>query len=117
MLKSNCKAVKTAIREFIIDYLRNGTDFENDDDFGLVRNYYEELMRNLHGDKWHPTDMDKVMYHLDCGGWECGTYARRMLLKDWLRETDDEAFRFTDTKVDEQFKYLVAREILAMAHA
>ena len=117
MLKSNCKQVKTAIREFILDYLHNGTDFEIEDDLALVRAYYDTLMHDLRRNEWYPSDLEKVMYDLDCGGWECGTYARRMLLKDWLDETEDEAFSFSDNKVDEKFKYLVAREIIAMAHA
>lgn len=115
MLKSNCKAVKTAIRGYIVDYLRNGTDFEGADDFDLVCNYCRATLRNLRGINYPVSDFEKIRYDLDCGGWECGTYARRMMLKDWLQETDDECMRFDDNKVDEMWKSLVAREVLSMA--
>lgn len=114
MLKSNCKAVKTAIRDFIVNYLRNGTDFDGADDFELVGNYCRETLHQLRGTNYPVSDFEKIRYDLDSGGWECGTYERRMMLKDWLQETDSECWRFRDNQVDDMWKNLVAREVLSM---
>lgn len=117
MLKSNSRAAKTAIRGYIIDYLRNHTDIpdemDNPSDSEIVHRYRESVLYQLKGINYPTSDFEKIRYDLNSGGWECGTYARRMMLKDWLQENDTETWRFSDTDVDDKWTSLVAREVLA----
>lgn len=116
MLRSNSRAAKTAVRKFIVESLRCMIDDdESMTDDELVRYFYDDVMRTLKSDKWHRTPAEKVSYNLDCGGWECGTWARRKLVEEWLQETPEESERFTDEQAEDMFKRLVTREVLSIA--
>ena len=99
MLRSNSKAVKTAVRDFIVNYLRNtdlGDEMPDASDSELVSRFRDSVLWQLRGTNYPVSDFAKVEYDLDCGGWECGSYARRMMLKEWLQESDDECWRFSN---------------------
>ena len=114
MVRTNSKTTRQAVRAFVVDYLRSVADDESMTDDELALEYYEHTVKSL-STEWYGCPRDKISHSLDCGGWECGTYARKLLVAEWLDETEQEMEQFSDEKSEELFKYLVTREIMAMA--
>lgn len=128
MLRSNCKAVKTAIRKEIEDTFKVRLDGYDDVPERLQdkARFYISLLRdelsytvkftvNGRQNPRYLSDFNRIKYDLDCGVWECGTFDRWNQVKTWLEQTDEEAERYTYEKGDEMWKYLVAREVEALA--
>lgn len=129
MLRSNCKAVKTAIRKEIEDTFKVRLDGYDDVPERLQdkARFYISLLRDelsytvwFHRDDlgcnpYHLSDNGRIQHDLNSGTWECGTYERWAMVKQWLEQTDEEAERYSYEKGDEMWKHLVAREVEALA--
>lgn len=125
MLKTNSKAVKTAIRE----YLSESFDFsgydESFNDLSLQdkAKKFLEIMQsewyNGYEAKRNPCLHNAVIEYLK--GLPSGIHVafyysdERNLLKEWLQETEEEAQKYDDYEVDQLYWHLLSREILALA--
>lgn len=125
MLRTNSKAVKTAIRE----YLSESFDFSGyDESFNELSlqdkaKKFLEIMR----DEWYrgyevkrnPCILKAVIEYLKgLPSSICVAFyycEERNLLKEWLQETEEEAQKYDDWEVDQLYWHLLSREILALA--
>ena len=121
-IRSNTKAAKAAIREYIQKTLAlRSNEFTRFDASGSLEDtckaYCEYLDRIFKGDYVMKGTADYIRHDLDGGGaWEICTYERGKLVGSWLQQDTATIDRYYDLgKCDEMFRYLIVREVMQLA--
>ena len=119
MLKTNSKAVKQAVRAYLMDAIRLQEDLSPTATDAEAIRYTEERLRF---EKSYEIKRSYGNLQLAFEDWIRGlaldieycTADQRDILADWLEETQEEAARYEDEQVDELFYRLITREFLNM---
>lgn len=121
-IRSNSKAAKAAIREYVKKTLALRSDewtrFEQGNDLAdTCRAYCDYLDRIFKNDYVLKYTSQRISHDIDGGGaWEIGTWERALLIGEWLQEDEATLDRFYEQgKVDEMFRYLITREVIQLA--
>ena len=122
-IRSNTKAARAAIREYIAKVLVERSDELNPlyETGGTLEDmcaeYVAYLNRVLSDRRYYRTDADRIAQDMNSGGpWELCTYERARLVGAWLHETEAEIDAWYERgKADEMFCNLITREILTLA--
>lgn len=121
-IRSNTKAAKAAIREYVKGVLIDRSDeftryVVSDDLAATCKGYVEYLRTILKNDYAIKCDRDRIYHDMDGGGaWEIGTWERALLVGSWLHQDEQTINRYYERgDCDEMFRYLIAREILFLA--
>lgn len=103
MIKTNSKAAKEAIRNYMVDCIKADIESREMTATDLKAETSEAAK------SWRTSEADILAnYSLV---FDFVTYNRRQLIKAWLQETEQEADRYEDDQVNNLFVNLISREL------
>lgn len=111
MLKTNNKEVKEAVKAYVWDWLEGqSNDWNASDRKDLVKCLESDIAASCSAMESNP--YAKIDTWLDGGNIEAYIEPCRNLLKEWLKETEEEANSFNDGKVWKLWKRLTTKAII-----
>lgn len=111
MLRTNNKEVKEAVKAYVWDWLEGQSyDWEVSDKKDLIKCLESDIEAASSSMEFNP--YSKIDTYLNGGNIEAYIEPCRKLLKEWLKETDQEAESYEDNQVWNLWKRLTTRAII-----
>ena len=121
-VRSNSKAAKEAIREYIRETIATRSDesrlFDNCTSLAeTCKAYCEYLDHIFRNDYTMRTTASRIRHDIDGGGaWEICTYERAKLVGSWLQQDEATIDNYYERGMcDDTFRNLIVREIMQLA--
>lgn len=127
MLKTNSKAVKDAVKAYILECVGEEFLSENEND-GTPKGIVTAVYKTMCDEWWRGFERQRTpnryealkQYAMCLPSSFCPDftyYGQRELLKKWLDETPEESDKYEDDKMSKLFYHLISREFYAMLDA